>query len=276
MAANPLAFVKDLFGKIITAAGKLPAPFLFAILAVITLIVGLIGMALLRIDLQNNVLLLFGIVLVGALIGWSLIELKGRPQALSPTSERASTTPPSTGASAPQTIYDSQKSPSLGFDFRGWQSAIFQGGGKEAKPITEIGRGELLFEDGGVLNVRRENTDGRFEIKLLRYSYLGVDREYLPQNDLIAGRRKLELRFEAKVSRGAKHTLKAVLKNEESLKWLASAQVIVRDDQWAPFRLYLPADPSLSACLRIDDQDVSVAPSSIQLRKILFLEQGEA
>jgi hypothetical protein len=275
MAANPVvAFVKDLFGKIIDAAKSLPALFLFVVLVVVTLLVGVIAMAVLHVDLQNNVLWLLGIVIIVALIGWLLVELKGKPRDPVPSSEPA---PSTISPSTQRIIYDSTKSSGIAFDFTGKESPIYKGTGSEARPVTPIGRGELTSEEAGTLSIYRSNTDGRFEIRLRRYSYLGAKRDHLPKNVSIGGSRNLELSFEAKVSpKGVKHTLKAILKNDEREYWLATAEKTVTDNDWRPFKMLLPADNSSLDCyLRIDDQNVSQSGSSVQLRNILLVEHPE-
>src|SRR5947208_9170012 len=75
---NPLAFMRELYGKIIAAAGKLPPLLLFAILTAITLIVAVVVTTLLKVDLNSNVFWLMAIVLVGALIGTFVYSSEGR------------------------------------------------------------------------------------------------------------------------------------------------------------------------------------------------------
>jgi hypothetical protein len=262
--ASPLRSLTRFYEKVIAAAKTLPPPLFFAVIVPVTLIVGVIVMTLLGVNLQTNFFWLIAVVIVISLLGYLGLEYAGRSRAtgIVPT--------PVSPPLAQRTIYDSAKSPSVGFDFKGRQSPIY---GADGKPKTAVGLGELTFAEGGILNVRRDNTDGRFEILLERYSYLGTERDELPNNEVIAGKRKLQLTFEAKVSRGAKHTIKAVLKNESSGDWLGSSDAKVTDDHWTKFQLYLLADPSKSCRLRLDDMEVS-QPSSIQIRKILFTEDA--
>ena len=55
-----------------------------------------------------------------------------------------------------------------GFDIKGHEGQFW----KDNKRIGEIGRGYLRFEEGGVFNIQRTNTEGRFEIQLIRYIYI--------------------------------------------------------------------------------------------------------
>ena len=65
--------------------------------------------------------------------------------------------------------------------------------------MSARGEGSLIFEDGGILNIQRTNTEGRFEIVLIKYFYNGKGHTFIPKNELIAGKRMIKLTFEAKV-----------------------------------------------------------------------------
>src|SRR3989442_3967164 len=78
-----------------------------------------------------------------------------------------------------------------GADFSGQGERFF--GESNDKPK---GAGTLRVEQG-VLNIQRTNTGGRFRITLLKYLYGNMVRDYIPKNDLIAGKRLLKLTSDA-------------------------------------------------------------------------------
>jgi hypothetical protein len=173
---------------------------------------------------------------------------------------------------AEQIIYSSkQRQP--GHDFSGAGNQIWTRVGDKHEPVTPKGEGTLSFEEGGIINLQRTNTKGRFEIWLQSYTYGGREDRLIIPNNTISGLRSLRVSCEAKVL-GAEHTLKFVLKNEKTNKWLASEERRITLDTWTLIEIYFRVSPSEECRLRIDDQDVSQAPSSIQLRNIEMAERA--
>lgn len=157
-----------------------------------------------------------------------------------------------------------------GFDFRGHQSTLFD---KNGQPTGPMALGQLTIETGGILNVVRQNTDGRFEIHLQRYMYKGKEEQVIPPDVLISGKRKLRAALEAKAS-GGEHVLGLVIANPETYKWLADDQRIsVKSNQWTAFQAWFAVDPNQPAQLRINNRDVSHAPSSVQIRNLVLAQQ---
>jgi hypothetical protein len=157
-----------------------------------------------------------------------------------------------------------------GFDVKGSEGQFWD---NNSQPISPKGRGELKFEDGGVLNVKRTNTDGRFELLFQRYIYKTGEHPLIPKDDLISGRRKLRVGGEAK-SAGADHTLLFMLRDPSTKEKLAVDRVRVTTSQWTSFQVFLSADPNVDCQLRIDDEEVSRAPSSVQLRNIILTQRN--
>jgi hypothetical protein len=171
---------------------------------------------------------------------------------------------------AEQIIYDGRGGID-GFDFRGQEAELWTGVGTNAKPISPKGHGTLKREEGGILNVRRTDTDGRFEVWLQRFSFEGKDYSYIPKNLHISGKRKLRISFEAKTV-GGEHTLRFVIRIEEGYR-LAEDIVRVSASEWKSFEVFLQFDPTQDCQLRIDDESVSKAPSSVQIRNIVVAER---
>lgn len=167
-------------------------------------------------------------------------------------------------------IYDS-RGRDIMFDFQGIESQIWRGIGAEAQPVTPKGEGRLSFEPGGILTIDRTNATGRFEVRLLEYDYRGRRSKSVPGNVAMQGDRKLWIHCEGRVF-GAQHTLRFVAKNQETERWLAMEPRTLDSDAWTAIDVYFRIDLKLEFFLRIDDLDVSFAPSRAQIRNIRLTE----
>ena len=63
-----------------------------------------------------------------------------------------------------------------------------------------------------------------------------------------------------------------VAKNQETEAWLAKELRTLESDKWSSIDVYFRVDPNLEFFLRIDDLDVSLAPSRVQIRDIRLTE----
>jgi hypothetical protein len=176
---------------------------------------------------------------------------------------------------AEEVIYDSSKRFDP-YDFRGVEGQFWNV--KEKRFTGPKGTGMLLIEEdmavkgGMVLNIKRTNTEGRYEVWLQKFFYHGREKEVIPANQQIAGKRKLRVSCEAKVFDG-EHSLRFVLKNEKSGQWLADSKVQVTRKEWAVIDLYFQVSPEANTQLRIDNEEVSKAPSSVQIRRLKIAER---
>jgi len=159
-----------------------------------------------------------------------------------------------------------------GFDVRGREGTFWTGFGAESKPASPKGQGELKFEDGGVLNVQRKNTEGRFELWFQRYIYKGKEHSMIPKDEVIAGKRKLRVSCEAKAV-GGQHVLRFVIFEPSTKTRLAEERATVKSNEWTRFQVFLPADANQDCQFRIDDEEVSSAPSSVQIRNIVLAQR---
>jgi hypothetical protein len=163
-------------------------------------------------------------------------------------------------------IYDGRAGAD-GADFTG-QGERFYGEPKD-KPK---GTGTLRIE-AGILNIQRTNTGGRFRVTLLRYVYGDAVRDYIPKNDLIAGKRVLKLTCEAKAV-GGSHTAVFIVKKKHDGSWLASHEHPFTRNEWEQAEAYLRIPPNEDCYLVVDDQVVSHANSSLQVRALVLAEKG--
>jgi hypothetical protein len=170
---------------------------------------------------------------------------------------------------AERIIYDGTKECDP-YDFRGVEGQFWSA--TEKKHIGPKGLGTLTVEKGGILNVRRTNTEGRFEIWLQRYHYDGVQKTFVPKNELIAAQRQVRVSCQAKAV-GGEHTLRFVLRQEQTGTWLANERIRINGNEWTPFDLYFQISPMEDWQLRIDNEDVSQAPSSVQIHHLVLAER---
>jgi hypothetical protein len=167
-------------------------------------------------------------------------------------------------------IYDS-KNREIGFDFEGlsgYTSKYIEG--NEVYSETE-GTGTVSFNNG-IINIQRTNTDGRYELWLNTYIYPDGEKSLIPKDELIAGQRRFRISCEVKVV-GGEHTLEFVFKGLETADWLAYGERRVTEENWIPITMYFLVSAKENCQLRIDDQEVSQAQSSIQIRNFVLAEK---
>ena len=172
--------------------------------------------------------------------------------------------------SAERIIYDSTGR-DVGYDFQGSEAQIWERIDGVDRPVSGFGRGQLSLEKG-VLNIQRSNTEGRFEVWLQAYFFDGHQLQSIPGNDLISGLRGIRIGFEAKAV-GASHTLRVLLKNEKSNRWLDDESRTISSNSWTPIAIYFQIPPADQCRLRIDDLDVTDTPSSVQIRNLVLAER---
>src|SRR4030095_12695463 len=122
--------------------------------------------------------------------------------------------------------------------------AHFSGQGERfhGEPKDRPKGGGVLRIEGDVLNIQRTNTAGRFRTTLLRYAYGNMVRDYIPKNDLIAGKRVLKLPCQAKTV-GGSHTVVFVVKRKSDGTWLASHEQAFTRNEWDQVETYLRIPP---------------------------------
>ncbi|MDM0054010.1 toll/interleukin-1 receptor domain-containing protein [Variovorax sp. J22R115] len=160
----------------------------------------------------------------------------------------------------------------LGFDFKGASAQLWQNIDGKDQPVSGYGKGSLEFADGQILNLRRTNDDGRFEIWLNCYFGPEGERTSVAGNDLLSGLRRFRVDCEAKAT-DSEHTLRFVLRSDTTKKWVANDERTVSTNTWTPIKVYFQVPPNADFRLRIDDLNVSRAPSSVQIRNLRLVER---
>jgi hypothetical protein len=170
-------------------------------------------------------------------------------------------------------IYDSRDTNrDIGFEFRHFGDYNWVMSNDKAERISGKGEGALDFTGEGILDLKRTNTEGRYEIWLQHYLFDGVVMKHIPKSNTISGQRILRVSCEVRVIDG-EHTLRFMLKDENSFGWLAHEVRRVTSTMWIPFKVYLQVSPTEECQLRIDDENVSHAPSNIQIRNLVVAEK---
>ena len=164
-------------------------------------------------------------------------------------------------------LFDGRKTVD-GFDIRGHPDTQWQ----DNRPSSPRAAGDLTIEGGNVINIRRDNIEGRFQLFAQQYVYEGRPVDVIPSSSLIGGKRKLRVACDAKTV-GGHHTLRFIVRNPAGGNRLAEEAREISSSDWQPVELFFRVDPGQPCQLRIDDEVVSNAPSSVQIRNLVIAER---
>lgn len=138
-------------------------------------------------------------------------------------------------------------------------------------PYGEQASGELAIK-GGVISISRNNKDGRLELVLRKYIIDGIEHTFIPNNPLLTGERKIHLKFSAKSTSG-RQNIRAVAKDNKENKWLAQVTKRIESNEWFEMNAYFRIPANRDAFIRIDNENVDVAPTSYQIKDIRLTER---
>jgi Predicted nucleotide-binding protein containing TIR-like domain len=144
-----------------------------------------------------------------------------------------------------------------------------QGGYDEfqnGKGVGPKGEGNVTFHQGGILEIQRSNTSGRYEIEFRPFG-----RHEPTIRKTARPERVFRVTFKAKTEGGA-HDLRVVLKDNQQDRWADHKITNVTVEKWQDFEIFLRAAPSSDLFLRIDDRGVTKSPSSVFLSAIRVAE----
>jgi hypothetical protein len=125
----------------------------------------------------------------------------------------------------------------------------------------------------GILIIERSNTAGRFLAELRQYRIGDQVREYIPRNDLVAGRRIFTLTCEVKSTRGARKAI-FVLKHNSRGDRLAEHPEVVTQNDWSQVEAALRTSPFEDCYLRIEDLELTDSNSSLHIRDLILSEKA--
>jgi len=125
-------------------------------------------------------------------------------------------------------------------DFHIHELKIFE----DNRETGETGRGDLTVNDG-LLTISRSNKDGRLLMKIINYHIGGKELPCVPKTSDSPVLRRLNVRFEAKVTNGAQ-TLFIICKYTDKDQWIHNAflKMIISDPDWEKYDriIRLPAN----------------------------------
>jgi hypothetical protein len=139
---------------------------------------------------------------------------------------------------------------------------------KDDKPVSPKGEGNLAILPESVLKISRTNTVGRNEIVLLRS---GPDQPSISKKQHISYR-VLRVRCSARVE-GGEHTLRFVAKDLATNRFADTKTTRITSTEWTDVDAYLRVPSTSDLWFRIDDEDVSAAPSAIFIRDLKLTEE---
>ena len=165
-----------------------------------------------------------------------------------------------TKESALQLIYDSAVAES--FSLRSSTEQRWQNN----TPVGDRAEGNFLFDHEKVVNITRTNKDGRLVVHIDRYQGESVHRVDKKSNAM--ANRVVQIDFEAQVTAGS-HTLLFVAKKMDD-KWVhnGNKQFIIDSRNWQRYSNHFSVPNTVDFILFFEDGNVSVAPSTIQIRNL--------
>ena len=155
------------------------------------------------------------------------------------------------------------------FDFRERSGKAY----KDGEFVGPRAEGNLNLLENGVLEIERINTEGRYHIYLRRYFNNGVHGDHLEQDVTIDGDRVVRICCQAKTTQG-EHTLYFSFRGEDGKAFGRKFIRGVSEDQWTDIDFICELPPDRDYRLRITDQDVSEAPSSIYISNLRLTERS--
>jgi hypothetical protein len=168
-----------------------------------------------------------------------------------------------------ETIIYNNTSGNLGFDFTGRGGQIWDGN----TPVTGEGSGKLTFPGKGIINVERYNTDGRYELYLKKYTIAGKSSDVISKDTIEDKPRRFRVACEARTING-EHTLRFVIRDREKKDWIGeSVTHRITSQEWNRCEARFTVPPLVEAELRVDDEGVLTAPSTIQIRKLMMTQR---
>ncbi len=160
-------------------------------------------------------------------------------------------------------LYDSRRDPNSKL-LQGKESYIY----KEDKRVGDKAQGSLSFGSDGLLTIDRKNIAGRFEIHLRPQ---GPKRPSFAKAMDPPPPRSIRVNCELKAE-GATHKVRFLAKDEENEEWLAKETKRIEPGDWNVLEFFLWVDPTRDFLFRIDDEEVTKAPTTLMIRKLTIEE----
>jgi hypothetical protein len=139
------------------------------------------------------------------------------------------------------------------------------------KRVGNKSDGNYTFENS-VLQIQRQNTDGKFVIKLVKYVSGSGTSNYIASDSSRIGLRIIRISFQAKVF-GGSHLIWFVTKKLGDTSWIGGANVnhLVTGQNWSAHNLEFRVVQDLDLEIYIHDES-KAAPSSVQIKDLIIQE----
>lgn len=124
----------------------------------------------------------------------------------------------------------------------------------------------------GVLAIRRASRSGIYQLQLTKYAYRGQEFGFIPRNELLGGKRRLRVSWDAKVTQGSRTLIFAITAYPEERLLDGGREVKVDQTFWMRTDLYFRVPPHEDCILQIVDLFGS-RPGSLQLRNLVLAER---
>jgi hypothetical protein len=168
-----------------------------------------------------------------------------------------------------EVVVYNNSSGNLGFDFVGTENYRYEGDER----IPGKAAGEVKYLDKGIINIERSNSEGRYELYLRSYTLGARKSEFIPKDTVEDEPRRLRISCEARTLNG-EHTLRFVMRDREAKKWIGKSYVHrISSPEWRRIEGYFTVRALVEAELRIDDEDISIFPSTIQIRNLIVAQR---
>lgn len=167
-------------------------------------------------------------------------------------------------------LYNGKGKKNIEFDFtcqEGHSFAMLRG--REIKS-EESGLGNVDFK-AGMLNIHRQNLEGRFEIWLISYNIRGKQMDRIPQAQAAGPKTKIKISLMAKTI-GGEHSLVFTFKGIAGGAVLSRTERQIYAEDWQELSLYFMFDVTEDCQLRIDDYNLVNINSTLKLKDLVLTE----
>lgn len=143
--------------------------------------------------------------------------------------------------------------------------------GYDIEVVRESRKFGHAFKNGTLIILRASNR-GVYQLQLCKYIFNGNESEFIPKNELLAGKRKLRITFEARVTRGSRTLIFAFIALPRN-SLLDKREVTIEQASWMRTDLYFRVPPHEDCLLQIVDLYGS-QPGSLLLRNLVLAERS--
>lgn len=132
-----------------------------------------------------------------------------------------------------------------------------------------VGHGNISISKG-IINIRRKDNVGRYDVDFLSFLINGTEVAYLPKDESLSGKRKIIVSGQIKSPNGT-HICELLFKDKRTYQ-NTSHSIEIKGNEWKDFDLPFHLSPSSDYIFRIYHMSSTAVESSVQIRKFKVLE----